>query len=55
MAADSNISAINVDTPRNWQSPAPTRAKIASRGERRADDAGTKQPTCAIKTATPTF
>ena len=30
MAAVSSISAMKVETPRSWQSPAPTRAKIAS-------------------------
>jgi hypothetical protein len=45
MAPVSSISAMKVDTPRAWQSPAPTRAKIASRGAMRAESAGTKQPT----------
>jgi hypothetical protein len=41
MAAVSSISAMNVDTPRSWQSPAPTRAKMASRAEMRALVQGT--------------
>lgn len=45
MAAVSSISAMNVDTPRCWQSPAPTRAKMASRTAMRAESHGTKQPT----------
>lgn len=55
MAAVSSISAMKVETPRVWQSPAPTRANTASRTESRADSAATKQPTCAISTATPTW
>jgi hypothetical protein len=45
MAPVSSISAMKVLTPRCWQSPAPTRAKMASRGAMRALSAGTKQPT----------
>mmetsp|Transcript_16291 Transcript_16291/g.40540 ORF Transcript_16291/g.40540 Transcript_16291/m.40540 type:complete len:203 (+) Transcript_16291:582-1190(+) len=44
MAAVSSISAMKVDTPRCWQSPAPTRAKMASRTEMRAASHATKQP-----------
>jgi hypothetical protein len=54
IAPVSNISAMKVDTPRCWQSPAPTRAKMASRGAMRALSAGTKHPTWAISTNTPT-
>lgn len=54
MAAVSSISAMNVDTPFCWQSPAPTRAKMQSRTEMRASAHGTKLPTCAISTHTPT-
>lgn len=42
MAAVSSISAMKVDRPRIWQSPAPTRAYSASRTEMRASEAGTK-------------
>ena len=45
MEAVSSISAMKVLTPFCWQSPAPTRAKIASRTEIRAESQGTKQPT----------
>jgi hypothetical protein len=54
MAPVSSISAMNVDTPRAWQSPAPTRAKMASRGVILALSAGTKQPTWAMSTRQPT-
>jgi len=49
----SSISAMNVDTPRSWLSPAPTRHKIASATQMSAKVQGTKQPICAIKMATP--
>ena len=42
----SSISAMNVDTPRDWTSPAPTRASTASTGEISASSHGTKQPAC---------
>ncbi len=42
MAAVSSISAMKVERPRIWQSPAPTRAYSASRTEMRASEAGTK-------------
>uniref|UniRef100_A0A0A9FCA3 MUS1 n=1 Tax=Arundo donax TaxID=35708 RepID=A0A0A9FCA3_ARUDO len=54
MDAVSSISCIKVDTPRSWQSPAPTRAKIQSLTLTLARSHGTKEPTCAIKTFTPT-
>ena len=54
MAAVSSISAMKVDTPLSWQSPAPTRAKIQSLMAMCASSQGTKQPTCAINTFTPT-
>ena len=54
MAAVSSISAMKVETPRSWQSPAPTRAKMQSRTATSAASQGTKLPTCAISTATPT-
>mmetsp|Transcript_13810 Transcript_13810/g.37312 ORF Transcript_13810/g.37312 Transcript_13810/m.37312 type:complete len:393 (-) Transcript_13810:2644-3822(-) len=54
IAPVSSISAMKVLTPRCWQSPAPTRAKMASRTQMRAEVQGTKQPTCAISTHAPT-
>lgn len=54
MFAVSIISAMKVETPLRWQSPAPTRAKMASTMDIVADEAATKHPTCAIRTATPT-
>jgi len=54
MAEVSSISAMKVETPRIWQSPAPTRAKIASLMLISAPRAGTNIPTCARRTATPT-
>lgn len=54
MAAVSSISAMKVEMPRSWQSPAPTRAKMQSRTAMRACSHATKQPTWAISTATPT-
>jgi len=37
-----------------WQSPAPTLARMASNKHISASSQGTKQPICAIRTATPT-
>jgi hypothetical protein len=54
MAAVSSISAMKVDTPRVWQSPAPTRAKMQSRTAMRAESHGTQHPTWARSTTTPT-
>jgi hypothetical protein len=45
---------MKVDTPRCWQSPAPTRAKMQSRTAMRASEHGTNAPTCAISTTAPT-
>ena len=42
--AVSNISDINVDTPFNWLSPDPTRAKMQSVMEISAELHGTKHP-----------
>ena len=53
IAAVSSISAINVETPRSCESPAPTRAKMASQIGTVASCAGTKQPTWAMSTITP--
>ncbi len=46
----SSISAMKVDIPRSWLSPAPTRTRMASTMEIVAELAGTKQPICAINT-----
>ena len=54
MVEVSSISAMKVETPRAWQSPAPTRARIESVIEISASSHGTKQPTCASSTLTPT-
>lgn len=45
---------MNVETPRSVESPAPTRAKIASTTVTVARAHGTKHPICAIKHTTPT-
>ena len=55
MAALSSISAMKVDTPRAWLSPAPTRAKMASRTGITARAQGTQLPTWARSTAMPTW
>jgi hypothetical protein len=54
IAAVSSISAMKVETPRTWQSPAPTRAKTQSLTEMTAWSQGIKQPTWAMSTITPT-
>jgi hypothetical protein len=48
------VSAKRVGMPRAWQSPAPTRARMESTTEISASSHGTKQPTCARRTLTPT-
>jgi hypothetical protein len=53
IAAVSNISAMNVETPFNWLSPAPTRHSIESNIGKVASEQGTKQPAWAIRTITP--
>mmetsp|Transcript_13681 Transcript_13681/g.19746 ORF Transcript_13681/g.19746 Transcript_13681/m.19746 type:complete len:246 (-) Transcript_13681:1939-2676(-) len=53
IAAVSSISAINVETPRSWLSPAPTRARILSVIGMSALWAGTKHPIWAINAMTP--
>lgn len=53
MAAVSSISAMKVDTPRIWLSPAPTRARMASTTETSASSHGTNEPHCASSTITP--
>lgn len=55
MAAVSSISAMKVEMPLSWQSPAPTRAKMQSRTAMVALSHGTKLPTCAISTFTPAY
>ena len=42
--AVSNISDMNVDTPFNWLSPAPTRASILSTIVTSAESHGTNEP-----------
>lgn len=51
--AVSSISAMKVDTPFSWLSPAPTRARIQSTMVISADSQGTKHPIWAIRTITP--
>ena len=45
IAEASSISAMKVEMPRCWESPAPTLAKTASRTLISADSQGTKLPT----------
>ena len=52
--AVSSISAMNVDTPRSWLSPAPTRQSTESKTGRRASLHGTQLPVCASSAMTPT-
>lgn len=51
--AVSSISAMKVDTPFSWLSPAPTRARIQSTMVISADSHGTKHPIWAMRTITP--
>jgi hypothetical protein len=51
----SSISAMKDDTPRTWLSLAPTRAKILSTTVHSKLEAGTKLPTWASSTPTPTL
>lgn len=55
MVAVSIISAKKVDTPLTKESAAPTRAITQSITEMTASSHGTKDPICAIRTATPTW
>lgn len=50
IADDSNISAMKVETPFSWLSPAPTRHIILSTTVTEAELQGTKHPICAIRT-----
>lgn len=52
---DSIISNIKVERPFNWESSAPTRARIASTTAISALSQGTKLPMWAINTHTPTL
>jgi len=45
---------MKVETPRVWQSPAPTLARIESVMETCAESHGRKLPTCASSTFIPT-
>lgn len=47
IALVSSISAIKVDTPLSWLSPAPTRQRTESKMGTSAKEAGTKEPTWA--------
>jgi len=50
----SSISAMNVLTPFNWESPAPTLARIESNmGIVDPESHGMKHPICAIRAQTP--
>lgn len=53
MVAVSNISAIKVETPLSWLSPAPTLARIESNIVSVASEHGTKHPICAMSAITP--
>lgn len=53
IVALSSISAMNVDTPLSWLSPAPTRASMQSKIGTVASSAGTKQPIWAMSAMTP--
>lgn len=55
MVAVSSISAINVEIPFSWLSPAPTRHKMESNIGTRASEQGTKLPVCAMSAMTPTW
>lgn len=52
--AVSSISAMNVDTPRSWLSPAPTRHNTESKIGICASEQGTKLPVWAMRAMTPT-
>ena len=52
--AVSSISDMKVETPLSWLSPAPTLARMLSVMQTSAALQGTKQPSCAISTTTPT-
>lgn len=53
--AVSSISAMNVDTPLSWLSPAPTRQRIESKMGSVASVHGTKHPAWAMSEMTPTW
>lgn len=55
MVAVSSISAIKVDTPFNWLSPAPTLHRMESKIGSLASAQGTKHPICDIKAITPIY
>lgn len=55
IAAVSSISAMKVDTPFSWLSPAPTRQRIESKIGMLAWVHGTKQPICAMSAITPAW
>ena len=53
MEAVSSISDMNVETPFNWLSPAPTRARMLSIIVISAEVQGTNDPIWAINVITP--
>ena len=55
MVAVSSISAIKVETPFSWLSPAPTLQRIESNTGIWASEHGTKHPIWAINAMTPTW
>jgi len=55
MVAVSSISAMKVDTPFNWLSPAPTLHRMESKIGSLASAQGTKHPICDIKAITPIY
>jgi len=54
IVAVSNISAMKVEIPLNWLSPAPTRHNTESKIGNRASEQGTNEPICAMSAITPT-
>jgi hypothetical protein len=53
IVAVSNISAMNVETPLSWLSPAPIRQRMESKMGISASPHGMKEPICAIREMTP--
>jgi hypothetical protein len=51
----SNISAMKVEIPLSWLSPAPTRHKTESKIGNWASEQGTNEPICAMSAITPTY
>lgn len=55
IVAVSSISAMKVETPFSWLSPAPTLQRIESKIGIVASEQGTKQPICAMRAMTPAW